>query len=220
MKPSLDPNKDLIGMISNQFLIQEHEIQDREATLYKLEQELQEREKWVINQEKLRYHYNEGLKERDKLVKEKIEEMNVRQQNIKYRETELKKMLPTNTSLNVEEMISNKTKTNQCVHDIGTGYKILKPPDPKESVIGTAKPTTFDHETEGQTVDRSMLFPKLTAFSGDGPKPKNEATYEEWKYEVNCTLKAGIYTEEILAQAIRKSLRSQAKRVILPLGVM
>ena len=31
--------------------------------------------KRVINQEKLRYHYNEGLKERDKLVKEKIEEM-------------------------------------------------------------------------------------------------------------------------------------------------
>ena len=40
-------------MIRNQFLIQEQEIQDREAKLYKLEKELQEREKWVINQEKL-----------------------------------------------------------------------------------------------------------------------------------------------------------------------
>ena len=219
MEPSLDPNKDLEGIIRNEFLIQEQEIQDREAKLYKLEKELQEREKWVINQEKLRYHYNEGLKERDKLVKEKIEEMKVRQQNIKDRETELKKRLPTNKSSNVEEMISNKTETNQFVHEIGTGYKILKPPDPKESEIGTAKPTTFDHRTEEQTVDRSMLFPKFTAFSGDEPKPKNEATYEEWKYEVNCTLKAGTYTEDILAQAMRKSLRNQAKRVILPLGV-
>ena len=64
-----------------------------------------------------------------------------------------------------------------------------------------------------------MLFPKVTAFSRDEPKPKNEATYEEWKYEVNCTLKAGTYTKEIFAQAIRKPLRNQAKRVILPLGV-
>ena len=79
--------------------------------------------------------------------------------------------------------------------------------------------TTFGHKTEGQTVDRSILFPKFTAFSGDQPKPKNEATYKEWKYEVNCTLKAGTYTEEILAQAIRKSMRNQATRVILPLGV-
>ena len=41
-------------------------------------------------------------------------------------------MLPTNTFLNVEEMISNKTETNQFVHDIVTGYKILKLPDTKE----------------------------------------------------------------------------------------
>ena len=42
MEPSLDLNKDLEGMIRNQFLIQEQEIQDREAKLYKLEKELQE----------------------------------------------------------------------------------------------------------------------------------------------------------------------------------
>ena len=56
-----------------------------------------------------------------------------------------------------------------------------------------------------------MIFPKFTAFSWDEPKPKNEATYEEWKYEVICTLKAGTYTEDILAQAMRKSLQNQAK---------
>ena len=74
--------------------------------------------------------------------------MKVSEDNIKDKETQLKKMLPKNTSLNVVEMISNTIETNQFVHDIGTGYKILKPPEPKESVIGTAKPTTFDHKTE------------------------------------------------------------------------
>ena len=54
MEPLLDPNKDLEGMIRNQFLKQEQEIQDREAKLYRLEKELRERENWVINHENLR----------------------------------------------------------------------------------------------------------------------------------------------------------------------
>ena len=81
-------------------------------------------------------------------MKEKIEEIQRRQQNIKDRGTELTKMLPTNKSSNVEEMIYNTTETNQFVHDIGTGNKILKPLETKESVIGKAKPTTFEHNIE------------------------------------------------------------------------
>ena len=57
-------------------------------------------------------------------------------------------MVPTNKSLNIDEKISNTTKNNQFVYDIGTGYKILKPPEPNESVIGTAKSTTFYHKTK------------------------------------------------------------------------
>ena len=80
-------------------------------------------------------------------MKENIE-MKVRQQNIKDIETELKKMVPTNKSLNVEKRISDTTENNQFVLDIGTGYKILKPPEPNESVIGTANPTSFYHKTK------------------------------------------------------------------------
>ena len=54
--------------------------------------------------------------------------------------------------------------------------------------------------------------------SGEGPKPKGEATYDEKKYKVNCTIKEGIYSEQMLAQAIRKSLRGQAKCVLLSIG--
>ena len=66
--------------------------------------------------------------------------------------------------------------------------------------------------------DKPFYFPKFTVFSGEDPKPKKEASFEEWKYEVNCARKDKQYTESMIAQAIRKSLSGQAKRVILPLG--
>ena len=41
-----------------------------------------------------------------------------------------------------------------------------------------------------------------------------------WKYEVDCIREDKVYSPTIIAQAIRKSLRGQAKRVIVPLGVL
>ncbi|MEW8545075.1 MAG: hypothetical protein AB2693_16240, partial [Candidatus Thiodiazotropha sp.] len=68
------------------------------------------------------------------------------------------------------------------------------------------------------TYENTYLYPKITQFSGEEPKQKNEASYEEWKYEVNCLRKEGDHSESVIAQAIRKSLRGQAKKVLLPLG--
>ena len=44
------------------------------------------------------------------------------------------------------------------------------------------------------------------------------ASYEEWKYEVEYLMQGGNYSESQMGQAIRRSLRSQAKRVVMPLG--
>ena len=71
-----------------------------------------------------------------------------------------------------------------------------------------------------KVLDTQDLFPKFSPFSGEDPKPKAEATYEEWRYEVNCTRESGDYSESMIAQAIRKSLRNPAKKVLLPLGTM
>ena len=91
-----------------------------------------------------------------------------------------------------------------------------------------AKPT--EHQTEIETQDANKgnekhkvldwqySFPKFSPFSGEDPKPKSEASFEEWRYEVNCTRDSGDYSESMVAQAIRKSLRNQAKKVLLPLG--
>ena len=72
--------------------------------------------------------------------------------------------------------------------------------------------------TEEKTLEKSFYFPKFSIFSGEEPKPKGEASYEEWKYEVACTRKENIYPSQVLAQAIRKSLRGQSKRQVLSIG--
>ena len=48
---------------------------------------------------------------------------------------------------------------------------------------------------------------------------KTEAAYEEWLYEIQCVQKDGVYSDQAIGQAIRKSLKGQAKQVLMPLGV-
>ena len=55
-------------------------------------------------------------------------------------------------------------------------------------------------------------------FSGKEPRQKNEASFEEWQYEVKCTQNEGIYPDHAIAQSIRRSLKGQAKKVLLPMG--
>ena len=50
-------------------------------------------------------------------------------------------------------------------------------------------------------------------------RKEKETTFEEWKYEVDCLRQDKMYTESQIGLAIRKSVRYQAKRVIMPLGV-
>ena len=66
--------------------------------------------------------------------------------------------------------------------------------------------------------DKQGFFPKFTVFSGE--EPKNEATFEEWHCEVNCTRSDHIYPDQAIAQAIRRSLKGQAKKVLLPMGTL
>ena len=69
-----------------------------------------------------------------------------------------------------------------------------------------------------KVIDMHVDAPKFSPFSGEDPKPKNEASFEEWKYEVNCTRENGELSESMIAQLIRKSLRNPAKKILLPLG--
>ena len=60
--------------------------------------------------------------------------------------------------------------------------------------------------------------PFIGLFSDIEPRPWNENSFEDWKLEVDSLMATKVYSDIALTQAIRKSLRVPAKRVLLPLG--
>ena len=58
-------------------------------------------------------------------------------------------------------------------------------------------------------------FPKFSSFSGEDPAPKHEVAFVEWKFEVKCARRNNTYSDQIITQAILKSLRPPAKKVLL-----
>ncbi|XP_053390050.1 trichohyalin-like [Mercenaria mercenaria] len=59
--------------------------------------------------------------------------------------------------------------------------------------------------------------PEISPFSGDEAKPKSEVTLNEWKAEIRSLIATALYPEKIITQAVRKSLKGQAKKVLLNL---
>ena len=63
---------------------------------------------------------------------------------------------------------------------------------------------------------KSVFIPKIPTFSGDGSK--QDTSYELWKYQVECLLKDKYYSETVVAQSARRSLRGEAGKVAMRLG--
>lgn len=57
--------------------------------------------------------------------------------------------------------------------------------------------------------------PQVSIFSGD---QKHHATFDAWRYEVEGLLNQKIYTHDVLAHAVRKSLRGEAGNIAMNLG--
>ena len=80
------------------------------------------------------------------------------------------------------------------------------------------RPVGLENRGNYGACDSRGTFPKFSVFSGEDPKPKQEVTFEEWMYELDCVLGENLYTESMVAQAVRRSLRGPAKRIIMTLG--
>lgn len=59
--------------------------------------------------------------------------------------------------------------------------------------------------------------PRISLFFGDNVK--GEASYSQWVYEVKCLLVEKTHKPEVLAQAIRRSLRGEANNLVRRLGI-
>ena len=91
----------------------------------------------------------------------------------------------------------------------------------EEDLSSEKRPTKSIEEKDTEeriSLEKNFPFPKITAFSGEENRPKGEASYEEWRYEVKCLQRDGVYSKYVIGQAIRKSLRGPAKREIIQMG--
>ena len=65
----------------------------------------------------------------------------------------------------------------------------------------------------------SQPFPKISTFYGDTTVlKKGEVVYDQWKYEVLGLRTSGKWPEDILLQAMRKSVKGEASKVLMRLG--
>ena len=62
-----------------------------------------------------------------------------------------------------------------------------------------------------------LQVPRISIFFGDDPK--GEVSYQTWAYEVKCLQAEETYTDEILLQAIRRSLKGHAADQLRYIGV-
>ena len=118
----------------------------------------------------------------------------------------------------VAETVSNRGMLEPVPRETNTELptKEVKQDKGAESTCEKGTATTEVRQT---VVDSQCFYPKFSPFSGDEPKPRTEASYEEWKYEVECIRKEKEHTNTTIVQSVRKSLRGRAKRVILTLGI-
>lgn len=85
-----------------------------------------------------------------------------------------------------------------------------------EKVIKTEPEEKGPTETEKS---RKYIIqpPRFSIFTGNDKKG-SETTFDLWLYEVQCAMQDKTHSEEDITQAVRRSLRGEAGRVIMNLG--
>ncbi|XP_045188189.2 rootletin-like [Mercenaria mercenaria] len=116
-----------------------------------------------------------------------------------------------------KELLYSKSKD-----ELNTERKEYKEGDSKDKIkreeteVAKSKDDTKYTSTLESVKDNLNVKLNLTQYSGAELRPRNEATFEEWKMEVESV--QATYSEIVVMQAIRKSLKGQAKRIMLHLG--
>ena len=86
-----------------------------------------------------------------------------------------------------------------------------KTPIPERDIPPAAE---ADTKMEGNQQSSFLLQSRLPSFSGDG----KDADFDLWKFGVDCLVQEGL-GENTVRAFIRKSLKGQASRTLLSLGV-
>lgn len=121
--------------------------------------------------------------------------------------------------------VSFSKETEKSPATPNAGYSIdldtLNFPSPtkrKPQIEHTAPPSAgASGLSDASLIDLAKVpIPKLPQFSGS--EAKGEASYEVWKFEVACLQRASIYPDAHILQAVRQSLKGQARDILLTVG--
>ena len=214
--------------------VRETYVQEKERQLAETQRQLQEREIKLEAQEEVERQrhaltpYDEALQRKEEILEKKFKALRLKEAQIKLREESMKELAE-----NSESRIRKLEKEIMALQQEDEGIKEDFKKDNNDSTQrqgNTQVDSSVNTDSTGElqsalsskatsVQDRPYNFSRFNNFSGEDPKPKKEASFEEWKYEVNCARGDPQNTESSIAQAIRKSLSGQAKRVILPLGI-
>lgn len=118
---------------------------------------------------------------------------------------EIDSMIEVFTEMGLKPKADTPEQFRQWLEDFQKG---AKPKVKHESISeegATARGTT------SQLLEKN---PRLPIFSGD---KKGDTNFDLWKYEVQCLLKEN-YCESVISQAIRRSLKGDAARIVMVLG--
>ncbi|XP_060595876.1 myb-like protein X [Ruditapes philippinarum] len=219
---------------------------DRELekkSLIKQEEIITERERKVADKEKEMKQREDALIEMERMLFEKMNQLErehiKKEQKLSEREKEItcfmrdaqKKMDERIDKLELgyrrkeKELAERKLEIDNLKSELREQYfhnsdrNTERYTSMRLNIDAQSEEDVYNREDREGSKDRaSSLDIKLniTPFSGIEPVPRNEATFEEWKLEIDCV--KTIYSEVVVLQAIRKALRGQAKRIMLHLG--
>ena len=89
--------------------------------------------------------------------------------------------------MNEDELVKILVKDRTVLSESKRSDRVL---ENDSSAIGD-KNTTDQHKVREKriTMEKNIFFSKFTPFSGDDNRPKGDASYEEWRYEVKCNIR-------------------------------
>ena len=164
-------------------------------------------------------HSEEILAQREKEFERRMLEMKLREEQLLKREQSLKER---ESSLLLSK--NSFQRSHEGLKDIETPLKVQ---DKENEVLAELKSVAMiGNSTMAEKKPQAAAavplitesltpFPKFSSFSGEDPAPKHEVASEEWKFEVNCARRNNTYSDQVIIQAILKSLRPPAKKVLL-----
>ena len=207
-------------LVENKRKLREREVQlenndqERRTLTDRYDQLLQEKEKDI---EKRRKEYKERKAHIEQRELQLVDEVENRRQNLIKVERGLQKKEHEFDTTEQRNLVDSRVKNVSSEKDQFITSEGTTSVEARDNI---ARNTVISESTNTDSISQYMpfSFPKITVFSGEEPRPKSESSFEEWTYEVRCLRKDKMYSEATIGQAIRKSLKGQAKKVLLPMG--